>query len=122
MKFKAPTDEPVQINLTSGHTCFIPGADKAPDGVEIHPMFHREAIARGAEPFGVPSMKLDPGSSPNRTEVITKTLQSMLDGNDEGDFKKDGTPDLNAVSRRCGFKAQREEVEAIFRTLQETPA
>lgn len=122
MKFKSPTDQPVQINLTNGHTCFIPGNDVEPDGVEIHPMFHHEAIARGAEPFGVPGAKLNPGSGPNRTEVITAALQKMLDGNEESDFKKDGTPDLNAVSRSCGFKVAREEVDPIWKTLSETPA
>jgi hypothetical protein len=117
MKFKAPTEHPVHIALTSGHTCAIPGINDEPAGVEIDPMFHREAIARGAEPSGVPVMTHKPGSGPTRTDVITKTLQAMLDGSDEGDFKKDGTPDLNAVSRRCGFKVQREEVDAIYKEL-----
>lgn len=119
MKFKSPTEHPVHIALLSGHTCLIPGVDKEPGGVDILPMFHRQAIASGAVPVGVPGVQVEAGSAPNRGEVITKTLQSMLDGNEESDFKKDGTPDLNAVSRRCGFKVAREEVDAIWAGLQE---
>ena len=43
MKFRSPTDEPLHVALTTGHTCTIP-----PEGVDLDPMFQREAIARGA--------------------------------------------------------------------------
>lgn len=115
MKFKSPTDEPMQIGLTSGHTCVIPPAtEEAPDGVEIEPRFHRLAIASGAIPAGVSAMPAEENLTPTRTSVITTALQAMLDGNDEADFKRDGTPDLNAVTHRVGFKVTREEVQAIW--------
>lgn len=119
MKFKAP-DQAIHVALTSGHTCLIPAECDNPEGVEIDPMFHREAIARGAEPVGVPGAMPAPDAAPTRTQVITNALQVMLDGSDESDFKKDGTPDANAVSRRCGFKVNRDEVDAIWATLQES--
>lgn len=123
MKFKSPTETAIHIALTSGHTCVIPPAtDEAPDGVDIDPMFHREAIARDAIPAGVPSAAKTASTTPNRAEVITAALQKMLDGNEESDFKKDGTPDLNQVSRHCGFKVQREEAESIFKKLTESTA
>lgn len=121
MKFKSPTDQSIHVALTSGHTCVIPPADEDnPDGVDIDPMFHREAIAKGAEPVGLPALTKAESKTPTRTSVITDALQKMLDGSEESDFKKDGTPDLNAVNRRCGFKVTREEVEPIWATLKES--
>lgn len=118
MKFKSPTSQSIQIALTSGHTCTIPPATEAnPEGVEIDPMFHREAIARGAEPHGVPTAHAPQSAMPTKADVITAALQAMLDGDDETDFKKDGTPDVNSVSRRCGFKVAREDVEAAWTKL-----
>ena len=43
MKFRSPSDQPIHIALTTGHTAVVP-----PDGVELDPMFHKEASARGA--------------------------------------------------------------------------
>jgi hypothetical protein len=121
MKFKSPTDQPIHVALTNGHTCVIPPANEAnPDGVDIDPMFHREAIAKGAEPAGLPPAPKVDSNTPTRSGVITAALQAMLDGSEESDFKKDGTPDLNSVSRRCGFKVSREEVEAIWAGLKES--
>lgn len=121
MKFKAPTDEAIHVALTNGHTCVIPPEDEGnPDGVEIHAMFHREAIARGAIPAGVSLTPAVADNTPTRTAVITQALQQMLDGNEESDFKKDGTPDLNSLSRHVGFKVAREECDAIWAGLKES--
>ena len=42
-RFRSPTDTPLHVALISGHTAVIP-----PEGIELAPMFYREAIARGA--------------------------------------------------------------------------
>lgn len=41
-QFRSPTDTALHVALTSGHTAVIP-----PEGIELAPMFHREAIACG---------------------------------------------------------------------------
>jgi len=117
MKFRSPTDDAIHVALTNGMTANI-----TPEGVELDPMFHREAIARGALPAGIdapPPGMTDPAF--NRKEVIAKVLQTMLDGSDPDDFKKDGTPDLRRVSRLAGFAVQRDEAEAAWAEANPQP-
>lgn len=117
MKFFAPSQTPVHIGLTSGHTAHIL---PEPEGTELEPMFHREAIARGCNPEGVAKAPAaDASVQFDRAKVIKEALDAMLDGKDEADFKKDGTPDLRMVTKRVGFTVQREEVEAIWTAMQD---
>ncbi len=119
MKFRSPTGEPMSIGLTSGHTCVIPPAtDEAPEGIEIEPRFHRLAIAEGAIPAGVANLPVETSSAPTRSGVIDAALEKMVDGNEASDFKRDGTPDVTAVTRRCGFKVSREEVDAAWAKIK----
>ena len=87
MKFYSPSDEPLQIGLTSGHMAVIPS-----DGVELDPMFHREAVANGAIPetlLGVEGLagKSDGGGMVRESE-IKLAITAMLDGDDEGTLLK----------------------------------
>lgn len=123
MKFRSPTETALSIGLTSGHTCVIPPpTDDAPEGVEIDARFHRKAIAEGAIPSGIGAPVKEDTDVPSRSSVIEAALQAMLDGNEESDFKKDGTPDMNAVTHRCGFKVQRPEVEALWAKVKAAAA
>lgn len=115
MKFRSPTDRHLSLGLTTGHTCVVPPAtEEDPDGIEIEPRFHRLAIAEGAIPAGTPNLAPEKSTTPTRSSVIDAALNLMVDGNETSDFKRDGTPDLTAVTRRCGFKVSREEVEAAW--------
>ena len=110
MKFRSPTDDAIHVALTNGMTANI-----TPEGIELDPIFHREAIARGALPEGVagaPAAPADPVFI--RKDAISKALMAMLDGSDPKDFKNDGTPDLRQVSKRVGFQADRDEVAAAW--------
>lgn len=113
MKFRSPTGDAIHVALTNGLT-----ANVTPEGVELDPVFHREAIARGCVPDTLPdgavTEKQPAGPAFDRKEVIAKALQEMLDGSNPDDFKKDGTPDLRQVSRRVGFQVQRDEVETAW--------
>ena len=115
MKFRSPTDEPIHVSLTTGHTALV-----TPEGVELDPMFHREAIAKGAIPGSLtPEQALMLDAKPeapqfDRADHIAKVLKSMLDGDQEGDFNKDGKPDLRAVNAKLGFQASRSEVDAVW--------
>lgn len=118
MKFRSPTDQPIHIALTTGQTALV-----TPDGVELDPMFHREAVARGAIPSTMSTeqaLMLDaPTAKPSfeRPAEIAKVLQAMLDGADEDDFNSDGRPDLRAVNKKLGFTASRSEVDAVWATV-----
>lgn len=108
VKLYSPTAEPLSIGLTSGHMLVIERA-----GTEVPPPFRREAIARGAltspdEVIEAPEKEFD------RSEVIEQAIMAMLDGDNPGDFKADGTPNLNQLTKRAGFTVQREEAAAAF--------
>jgi hypothetical protein len=114
MKFRSPTDEPLHVGLTTGHTCVIPPpTPEDPSGVEIHKRFHREAIRAGALPEGVQAEEKE-DAGPTRSDILEKAIQSSLDGNEPDDFNRDGSPNLTALQRRVGFKLAREEVNAAW--------
>lgn len=115
MKFYSPSDEPLQIGLTSGHMAVIPS-----DGVELDPMFHREAVANGAIPEtlrGVEGIGGAAGLTGVRESEIRLAITAMLDGDDEGDFNEDGKPNLNRLKAKLGFSVTREEADAAFEEL-----
>lgn len=119
MKFYAPTDEPVHIALTSGHTAVVERS-----GTELPSIFHREAVARGAL---LPS-QLDLGALPTpvvdaltgqdvtaqRGAAVRAAITAMMDGSDDGDFNGDGRPNLARLKARVGFDITREEADAAF--------
>ena len=112
LKFRSPTDEPLHIGLTSGHTALI-----TPEGVDLDPMFHREAIARGALAGDTPAALGASAPQFNRKQVITDAINAMMDGDDEEDFNADGKPALRRLSARAGFQVEREEADAIFEEI-----
>ena len=110
MKFRSPSDQPIHVALTTGHTASIP-----PDGVELDPMFHKEASARGAVAFDdVSSFVMTPEV---RKAAISAALTGMLDGKAEGDFTAEGKPNLLRLKAAVGFAVTREEADAIFTEL-----
>lgn len=114
MKLYAPTEEAVQIGLTSGHMLVIEHA-----GTETPAMFRREAISQGCV-ASLEELEVAPtGATFDRKKVIGDAIQAMLDGTNEGDFKQDGTPNLKALQTRVGFQVQREEADAIFKEISE---
>ena len=114
MKFRSPTDEPLHVSLTTGHTAVIPPpTDEAPNGIEIEKRFHREAIRAGALPEGVQAEEKEE-TGPTRGDVIEKAIQASLDGNEPDDFNRDGTPNITSLQRRTGFKLAREEINAAW--------
>ena len=116
MKFRSPTDEPLHVALTTGHTCTIP-----PEGVDLDPMFQREAIARGAL-AGDDVALVAQAPQFDRKQVITDAINGMMDGDNEGDFNEDGKPNLKRLNAVIGFQASRSEVDAIFEDLTNTEA
>lgn len=117
MQFRSPTDEPLQIALTTGHTTVI-----TPEGNDIPLMFNREAIARGAIPVGIPGAEealaalngTAGAPAAGRPQAIQAALQAMLDGGEEGDFTEAGKPNLVKLKSRLGFSVTREEVDAAW--------
>lgn len=132
MKFHSPTQDPLHVALTSGHTAVV-----TYEGVTLDPMFHREAVSRGAIPESMfpgfagggadgrldlgalPQPVVDSFTDPNNANVaraatIRATLTQMMDGSNEGDFNTDGKPNLGRLKARLGFEITREEADAAF--------
>ena len=88
MKFRSPSDQPIHIALTTGHTAVV-----TPDGVELDPMFHKEASARGAVCFDESAPAVALTMTPEvRKAAISAAMKGMLDGANEGDFTAEGSP------------------------------
>jgi len=110
MKFRSPSDQPIHIALTTGHTASIP-----PEGAELDPMFHREASARGAVAFDEHTTATM--SPEDRKAAIALALTAMLDGKAEDDFTTEGKPNLLKLKARVGFAVTRDEADTIFTAL-----
>lgn len=110
MKLRSPTEKPVHIALRSGHTCLV-----TPEGIDVDKGFIREALSRGCRAVGV-DMEAPPPEADviDRQSLISKAIQDMLDGTDEGAFTADGKPNLNALSKFAGFQVSREERDAAW--------
>lgn len=111
-KFRSPSDQPIHIALTTGHTAVIP-----PEGVDLDPMFHREASARGAVAFDESSLVVSTMTPDVRNAAISAALTAMLDGKAEDDFTTEGKPNLLKLRARVGFAVAREEADAVFTDL-----
>ena len=113
MKFRSPSDQPIHIALTTGHTAVVP-----PDGVELDPMFHKEASARGAVCFDENAHAVALTMTPEvRKAAISAAMKGMLDGANDGDFTADGKPNLVRLKAAVGFSVTRDEADAIFTEL-----
>jgi hypothetical protein len=110
MKFRSPSDQPIHVALTTGHTAVI-----TPEGGPLDPMFHKEASARGAVAFDEGSNA--PLAGADRKAAISAAVTAMLDGKEEGDFTAEGKPDLRKLKARAGFAVSREEADAVFAEL-----
>lgn len=109
MKFKSPSDEPLHIALTSGHSIVI-----EPEGTEVPAILQKEAIARGAFPVGIDEAAPLAGQTFDRAQVIKDAINQMLDGADEENFTNDGKPDLRKLRGIVGFGVSREEADKLF--------
>lgn len=111
MKFRSPhADQPIHVALTTGHTACIP-----PEGVELDPMFHKEASARGAVAFDdSTAIVMTPEV---RKAAISAALKGMLDGAAEGDFTAEGKPNLLRLKAAVGFAVSRDEADSVFTEL-----
>ena len=111
MKFRAPSDEPVAVNLTSGHTFVV-----SPEGIEVPQMFHREAIAKGCIPVTSEPDAVATLAKPqfDRALVIGEAIEAMIATKNPDDFNASGKPDLRRLCAKVGFQVTREEAGAVW--------
>ena len=110
MKFRSPTEQPIYMALTSGHT-FVVG----PDLIEVPKLFHRQAVMEGCIPEGMDSLpKDDDTPSDTKHSLIVDAMRKMVEAADANDFTNDGKPDTRKLSARVGFTVLKEERDAAW--------
>ena len=110
MKFFAPTDEPLHLALTSGHTAVV-----MPEGTELHVMFHRQAVANGAT-----TTETTVNDEMNaRTFSIEQALEDAAVANTDGIFDKQRKLVLHKLIAKLGFQVNRQEMEAAWQRVQQ---
>lgn len=109
-----PNGPAVQIALTTGHTAIVLPLSDEPEGVELAPMFRKEAISRGCVPVGISTEEKPTEPSFDRKQVIKDAVQTMLEGDDANAFTADGKPDLRKLNALVGFSIERSERDAIW--------
>lgn len=111
MKFRAPGDEPISVNLTSSHTFVVP-----PEGIEVPQMFHREAIAKGCilVASAPEALAAPPKPQFDRALVIGEAMDAMIVAKNPEDFNANGKPDLRRLCAKVGFQVTREEADAVW--------
>ena len=112
MKLRSPTDQPLHVALTTGHTTVI-----TPDGSEVDQKFFREAIARGAVPVDSSASQDTQSQVLDRQLAIQEAISAMIEGKVSDDFTADGKPNLARLKAKAGFQVTREEADAIFDQL-----
>lgn len=112
MNFRSPTEEPIYVGLTSGHTAVV-----GPTAAPLDQMFRREAIALGCLPDGVEVVTEDNKPSFDRKKIISEAMVAMLDGSNAEDFTQAGKPNLTRLNSRVGFTVPRDEADAIWDEL-----
>ena len=72
------------------------------------------AIGSGAQQ--VSAIKLPSGEiiHEDRSAVVRRAIQGMLDGGEEGAFTAAGLPNLKVLSGKCGFQVAKDEMEAAW--------
>jgi hypothetical protein len=113
MKFKSPSEKPIFLALTSGHTCTI-----GPELVEVPERFHRLAVAEGAVPEGMEHLADTSVKAGGRKDIITAAIKKMLEGSTEGDFNSDGKPDTRRLSAAAGFNVARTERDEAWAAVK----
>ena len=113
MKFRSPTDTPVYLGLTSGHTIII-----GPELIEVPQMFQRLAIAEGCVPEGMNEAAPPPDrAQKTKLDLIVDAMRAMVAEGLEGDFTTDGKPNTQRLSARAGFTVSGDERNEAWQAL-----
>lgn len=114
MRFSSPTETPIVLGLTSGHTCVI-----GPDLVDVPPRFHRLAVAEGAVPEGMDKQAPVLNVERTPTELVLDAVRKLVERAEPTDFGNDGRPKAPAISKLVGFTVNAEQRDKAWAVLEE---
>jgi hypothetical protein len=122
MKFRSPTDEPVQIRLLTGHTATV-----TREWQPLDEIFHAAAFEKRCEvdkggvitpkDVQVQAAENSDGKFAEADDHYRAALTIMLERSEEGDFTQDGLPNLKALTKVIGFTAVREDAYRVYREM-----
>lgn len=122
LMFRSPTDVPVRVALLSGQVALV-----GPEWRELPENMHADAVAQGclrdnmlvSPPVVRPAAAAGAGGRiADADGAYRVALTTMIERDEEGDFTKDALPNINAVSKLCGFSARKEDVLRVFREMK----
>lgn len=95
--------------------------------IHVPRLAYNEAIGIGAVPEdgGDPNVLDDetkndaPVDPIERGEKINAAILGLMDTNDRDDFTASGSPKVDAVAKKVGFKVDQREVQEQFKAIQE---
>lgn len=122
MLFRSRNDVPVRLALLSGHTAVV-----GPEWRSLPAIFHAEAYRQGCQAQDsaeVQETPIEPGpdasnQKPSPDDAYRQALTTMVGRSEEGDFTAASLPNINVVSKLCGFTARKEDVLRVFRQMKE---
>ena len=128
MKFRSRRDgEVIRIASTSGHICLV-----GSEFVEVPEHMEPDAYAAGCVSEALynsikSDMEKDAAAKTALTggaltpaqkhEAIKLAIQSMLDGNEDGNFTTAGLPNMKVLVKQTGFPLTKDEMEAAWNEI-----
>ena|SRR5690348_13778412 len=121
MQFRSPNDNPIRLALTSGHSAIV-----SREWRELPEILHHAALSAGCEcdQEHIVPKRVEVESGPDAMNRVVdhdgeyrKALAVMIERNEEGDFTGADLPNINVVSKLCGFSARKEDVLRVFRAM-----
>lgn len=111
MKFRSPSDEPVYVSLTNGHSAVI-----GTEFRELPDILHRKALEEGCITDNMDEATIkarteiaQPGKSNH--EILIEAIEDMSKDAQDGDFvASTGLPNLKKLAKRVGWNVSREEM------------
>jgi len=123
MKFKSPTNADIYV-ATTGGICAQVGSEwrDLPAGL------HKAAIMAGcvsdnmAEDVINPPAPVLTSAQFDREAIITNAVKTLLEADGVEGFTAEGVPDLDALSKLCGFDVDRGEMLNAWNELNKVVA
>ena len=122
MKFRSPTETPVYLALHTGHTAVV-----RREWADLDPIFHAAAFEKRCEcdkggviapqDVAIEAAEVSEARFASTDDHYRAALKTMLERNEEGDFTKDGLPNIKSVSKVVGFVAVKEDVLRVYRDM-----
>lgn len=122
LMFKSPTGSEITLSLPPMHSVTV-----GEEWVEVHPMFHRIAMANGCirsdmSPEAIRVMTEDDNKQPeapeSQDEVIIAAMKAMKEEGNEEDFTGSGYPDLRRLRSRVGFGVDRIDMVRLWDQME----